>query len=263
MDRHQMHVDLLEGRFLNMLVRHSGARNILEIGMFTGYSAPMMSEALPENGHVTTCEINPKAEAIARKYFAESPHGNKITIRMGRALETIKTLSGPFDLVFIDADKPNYCNYYEATFPLVRPGGLIVGDNVLWSGKVLDSKETKVRESVIYVLKKCKRGVPFRAKVWSTAQRLVMLGYILKTTTEENYASLNLVHSCWTDRGGDCEIGHACAHDYFLDHRARHHRIDHRRRSHSHVFTTGQCAIPSGWSHFFHPGSDSGSLRLL
>src|SRR5438874_11694040 len=85
----------------------------------------------------------------------------------------------------------------------------------------------------------------------------------LPISTEENYASLNLVHSCWTDRGGDCEIGHACAHDYFLDHRARHHRIDHRRRSHSHVFTTGQCAIPSGWSHFFHPGSDSGSLHLL
>lgn len=150
MDRPQMQVGLLEGRFLKMLVRLTGARNILEIGMFTGYSALMMSEALPENGHVTTCEINPKAEAIARKYFAESPHGNKITIRMGRALETIKTLSGPFDLVFIDADKPNYCNYYEATFPLVRPGGLIVGDNVLWSGKVLDPKDDDTRAIVAF-----------------------------------------------------------------------------------------------------------------
>ena len=150
MDRPQMQVGLLEGRFLKMLVRLTGARNILEIGMFTGYSALMMSEALPENGRVTTCEINPKAEAIARKYFADSPHGNKITVRMGCALETIKTLSGPFDLVFIDADKPNYCNYYEASFPLVRPGGLIVGDNVLWSGKVLDPKDDDTRAIVAF-----------------------------------------------------------------------------------------------------------------
>lgn len=150
MDRPQMQVGLLEGRFLKMLVRFSGARSVLEIGMFTGYSALMMAEGLPDDGHLITCEIDPKAEAIAAKYFSESPHGPKITIRMGSALETIKTLSGPFDLVFIDADKPNYCNYYAACFPLVKPGGLIVGDNVLWSGKVVDPKDDDTRAIVAF-----------------------------------------------------------------------------------------------------------------
>jgi caffeoyl-CoA O-methyltransferase len=150
MDRPQMQVGLLEGRFLKMLARLNGARNILEIGMFTGYSALMMAEALPDNGRLITCEIDPKAEAIARKYFAESPHGKKIDIRMGPALETIKTLPGPFDLVFIDADKPNYCNYYQACFPSVKPGGLIVGDNVLWSGKVIDPQDDDTRAIVAF-----------------------------------------------------------------------------------------------------------------
>ena len=151
MENPQMQVGLLEGRFLKMLVRLVGARNVLELGMFTGYSTLMMAEALPENGQVITCDINPKAEAIARKYFTESPHGKKISIRMGPALETIKTLSGQrFDLVFIDADKPNYCNYYEACFPLVKPGGLIVGDNVLWSGKVVDPQDDNTRAIVAF-----------------------------------------------------------------------------------------------------------------
>jgi predicted O-methyltransferase YrrM len=137
----QMQVDVIEGRFLQMLVRLSGAKSILELGMFTGYSALMMAEALPDDGHLITCGIDAKAEAIARRYFAESPHGNKITIRMGPALDTIKTLAGPLDLVFIDADKVNYSNYYEACLPLLKSGGLVVADNVLWSGKVVDPKD--------------------------------------------------------------------------------------------------------------------------
>lgn len=141
MDRPQMQVDAIEGRFLQMLVRLTGARTILEVGMFTGYSALMMAEGLPENGRLITCEIDPKAEAIARRYFAESPYGYKIAVRMGPALETIETLSDPLDLVFIDADKTNYSNYYKATLPLLKPGGLIIADNVLWSGKVLDPKD--------------------------------------------------------------------------------------------------------------------------
>ena len=141
MQRPQMQVDVIEGRFLQMLVRLSGAKSILELGMFTGYSALMMAEALPDDGHLITCEIDPKAEAIARRYFAESPHRDKITIRMGPALDTIKTLAGPLDLVFIDADKPNYSNYYEACLPLLKSGGLVVADNVLWSGKVVDPKD--------------------------------------------------------------------------------------------------------------------------
>lgn len=133
----QMQVGRIEGRFLKMLVRLTGARRILEIGMFTGYSALMMAEGLPDDGRIITCDVDPKAEAIARRYFAESPNGHKIEIRMGPALETIKALTDSLDMVFIDADKGNYSNYYEAVFPLVKPGGLIVADNVLWSGRVL------------------------------------------------------------------------------------------------------------------------------
>lgn len=141
MKRPEMQVGLIEGRFLQMLIRLIGARNILELGMFTGYSTLMMAEALPDDGRLITCEIDPTAEAIARRYFTESAHGNKITIRMGNALETIKTLSHSIDLLFIDADKVNYSNYYRSCFDMVRPGGLIIGDNVFWSGKVLDPKD--------------------------------------------------------------------------------------------------------------------------
>lgn len=138
MNSPQMQVGRIEGRFLKMLVRLTGSRRILEIGMFTGYSALMMAEGLPDDGHLITCDVDPKAEAIARRYFNESPDAHKIEIRMGPALDTIKSLSEPIDMVFIDADKTNYSNYYEAVMPLVKPGGLIVADNVLWSGRVLD-----------------------------------------------------------------------------------------------------------------------------
>jgi caffeoyl-CoA O-methyltransferase len=130
----QMQVGRVEGTFLKLLVRISRAKRVLEIGMFTGYSGLMIAEGLPEDG-------DPKAEAMAKRYFAESPHGKKIQVRIGPALETIKTLKGPIDMVFIDADKQNYSNYYDAVFPLLRKGGLLVADNVLWSGKVLDPKE--------------------------------------------------------------------------------------------------------------------------
>jgi len=146
----QMQVDVIEGRFLQMLVRLSSAKSILELGMFTGYSALMMAEALPDDGHLITCEIDPKAEAIARRYFAESPHRDKITIRMGPALDTIKTLADPLDLVFIDADKVNYSNYYEACLPLLKSGGLVVADNVLWSGKVLHPKDADDHAIVVF-----------------------------------------------------------------------------------------------------------------
>src|SRR5256714_4160443 len=141
MDWPQMQVDAIEGRFLKMLVRLTGARTILEIGTFTGYSALMLAEGLPDDGRLITCEVDPKAEAIARRYFSESRHGSKITLRVGPALEPFKTLSDPLDLVFIDADKANYSNYYEASLPLLKPGGLIIADNVLWSGKVLDPQD--------------------------------------------------------------------------------------------------------------------------
>lgn len=150
MESPQMQVGLIEGRFLQMLVRLTNSRNVLEIGMFTGYSTLMMAEALPDNGGLITCEINPKAEAIARKYFAESPHGQKIAVRMGPALDTIKALSGPFDMIFIDADKTNYSNYYKACFPLLKDGGLLIGDNALWNGKVIDPTDDDARAIVAF-----------------------------------------------------------------------------------------------------------------
>src|SRR4030095_9698284 len=107
----------IEGRFLKILVQLTDARRVLEIGTFTGYSALMMAEGLPPEGSLITCEIDPKAEEIARRYFAESPHGHKIELRMGAALETIARLTETLDLVFIDADKTNYPNYYEACLP--------------------------------------------------------------------------------------------------------------------------------------------------
>jgi caffeoyl-CoA O-methyltransferase len=116
--------------------------------MFTGYSGLMIASGLPEDGELVTCDVDPKAQEIARRYFARSPHGRKITIRMGPALETIRALKGPLDFVFIDADKQNYTAYYDAVVPLLSPRGLIVIDNVLWSGKVLAPKEETDRAIV-------------------------------------------------------------------------------------------------------------------
>jgi caffeoyl-CoA O-methyltransferase len=135
----QMMVGRLEGGFLAALVRLTGAKRILELGTFTGYSSISMASALPEDGRITTCDVDPDATAIARRYMDESGHGDKIEIRLGPALETIETLDGPFDLVFIDADKPNYEKYYEAVLPLLADGGLLVADNVLWSGRVVEA----------------------------------------------------------------------------------------------------------------------------
>jgi caffeoyl-CoA O-methyltransferase len=134
----QMMVGRIEGQFLATLVRLLGAKRVLELGTFTGYSSISMASALPPEGRVITCDVDPEATAIARRYMDESGHGDKIEIKVGPALETIETLEGPFDLVFIDADKPNYVNYYEAALPLLAERGLLVADNVLWSGRVVE-----------------------------------------------------------------------------------------------------------------------------
>ena len=144
----QMQVGRIEGQFLKLLVKLIGARRALEIGMFTGYSGLMIAEGLPRDGRLVTCDVDPKAEEIARRYFSESPHGSKIEVRMGPALDTIRTLSSPIDFVFIDADKENYTNYWEACVPLMRRGGLIVADNVLWSGRVVDPQDDVTRAIV-------------------------------------------------------------------------------------------------------------------
>jgi caffeoyl-CoA O-methyltransferase len=126
-----------EGWFLHMLALTLGARRIVEVGTFTGFGAIMMAAALPDDGQLITCEVDPECIAIARGFFERSPDARKITLREGPGVETLKTLQGPIDLVFIDADKENYVNYYEATLPLLAPNGLIVADNVLWRGRVL------------------------------------------------------------------------------------------------------------------------------
>jgi caffeoyl-CoA O-methyltransferase len=134
----QMLTGRIEGRLLKLLALLTGAKRILEIGTFSGYSALSMAEALPPDGELVTCDLNPVNLALARQYFARSPDGKKIRIEEGPALDSIARLSGPFDMVFIDADKSNYLNYYEAVLPKTRSGGLIAIDNVLWSGRVLD-----------------------------------------------------------------------------------------------------------------------------
>jgi caffeoyl-CoA O-methyltransferase len=135
---HGMMVGLLEGRFLETLVWLSGARRILEIGAFTGYSALSMAAALPPDGRLVTCEVSAERAEVCRRHFDESPWGDQIEIRVGPALDSLATLDGPFDLAFIDADKTNYRNYYEAVVPKLAERGLIAVDNVLWSGRVLD-----------------------------------------------------------------------------------------------------------------------------
>jgi caffeoyl-CoA O-methyltransferase len=140
-NRARMLTGHIEGALLRMLVQALGARRVLELGTFTGYSALSMAMGLPDNGRVITCDIDPETTQIARDFWARSVHGAKIELRLGPAPETIRSLDGPLDFVFIDADKANYIAYWDAVLPKVRPGGLIAADNVLWSGRVLDPKE--------------------------------------------------------------------------------------------------------------------------
>lgn len=140
-----MQVGHVEGAFLRLLVQLTQARRILEIGTFTGYSALVMAEGLPPDGRLIACDIDPETTAIARRYWARSSHGGKIDLRIGNALDTLSSLKVAFDLVFIDADKENYTAYWNACVPKVRRGGLLVVDNVLWSGCVLRPKDATDR----------------------------------------------------------------------------------------------------------------------
>jgi len=138
----QMQVGKLEGSFLRMLVAITSAHRILELGTFTGYSSLVMASALPKLGKLITCDIDAKNTKIAQEFWAKTPYGDKIELKIGPAIETMNSLLyQSFDLVFIDADKANYINYWDNAVPLVRQGGLIVVDNVLWSGRVLDPQE--------------------------------------------------------------------------------------------------------------------------
>ncbi len=133
----EMMVGTLEGRFLTMLVAMLRPQVVLEIGTFTGYSALSMAEALPPGGRVITCDISEEHVAIARRHISQTPLGDLIDVRVGDALDTIERLDGPFDLVFIDANKTGYLAHYEAVLPKLSPTGVIAVDNVLWSGRVL------------------------------------------------------------------------------------------------------------------------------
>ncbi len=141
MDAPQMLTGRVEGRLLKLLVQLCRPRLILEVGTFTGYSALSMAEGLGPDGRIVTCEIDPRAQKVAQEAFDASPHGSKIEIRMGPALDTIRRLDAEIDLSFIDADKEHYPEYYEAVLERTRPGGLLVLDNMLWSGKVLDPQD--------------------------------------------------------------------------------------------------------------------------
>jgi caffeoyl-CoA O-methyltransferase len=138
----------LQGRILSMISFMISPTNILEIGTYTGYSALCLCEGLKPGGKLTTIDINDELEARVRKYFDASAHGDKIDFRIGNALEIIPRLDVKFDLVFIDADKENYSRYFDLVFNSVTLGGYILADNVLWSGKVLDTKPDKDTRSI-------------------------------------------------------------------------------------------------------------------
>lgn len=138
-DNPNMQVGRVEGALLRNLVGLIGARRVLEIGTFTGYSALCMADALPADGTLVTCDRDESVVAIARTFFARSPHGHKIEVRVGDALETLRSYEATdeLDLAFIDADKARYVDYYDLIVPRLRKGGLLVADNTLWSGRVL------------------------------------------------------------------------------------------------------------------------------
>jgi predicted O-methyltransferase YrrM len=143
----RMQIAVEEGAFLAMLVKLIGARRVLEVGTFTGYSSTAMAMALPPDGRIVCCDISQEFTDVARRYWAEAGVADRVELRLGPAIETLDDLladggAATFDLAFIDADKPNYAGYVERAIRLVRPSGLIAIDNVLWSGRVIDPTET-------------------------------------------------------------------------------------------------------------------------
>ena len=133
----------VQGRILSMISNMVKPKRILEIGTYTGYSAICLSEGLEENGELHTIEVNEELEPMIRRYFEKAGIEHLTTLHIGKALEIIENLEGDFDLVFIDADKTNYLNYYKSILPRVNQSGIIIADNVLWSGKVIDKSELK------------------------------------------------------------------------------------------------------------------------
>ncbi len=136
-----MQIGADQGQFMQLLVQAIGARRCLEIGTYTGYSALAVALALPEDGRLICCDISEEWTAVGKPFWKKAGVEKKIDLRIGPALQTLKGLKGPFDFVFIDADKPNYLQYYEGCLPLVRKNGIIAIDNTLWSGAVADPSQ--------------------------------------------------------------------------------------------------------------------------
>jgi caffeoyl-CoA O-methyltransferase len=175
MESPQMIVGPLEGAFLKMMTQLVQAARVLEIGMFTGYSALCFAEALPADGRVITCEIDEESAALARTYMKRSPVGKKVEIRMGPALDTMRSLEGPFDLIFIDADKTNYVNYYRRALDLLSPRGVILIDNVLWNGDVLKQPAPDERTAAIQELNRTVSSDPLVSAVLVTIRDGVLV----------------------------------------------------------------------------------------
>jgi predicted O-methyltransferase YrrM len=138
-----------QGRVLSMLSHMIQPEKVLEIGTYTGYSALCLAEGLKEKGHLTTIDVNEELEDFVASYIEKAGMGDRITQLIGDAIDIIPTLDEQFDIVFIDADKKNYCNYYDLVFDKVKSGGYIIADNVLWSGKVLEDYDSLDRETKI------------------------------------------------------------------------------------------------------------------
>lgn len=145
----------VQGRFLTMLVQMLGARKVLELGTFTGYSAVCLAMGLPEDGHLDTLEVNDELEDLVLEGFSRAGLSGRITLHIGDAVETLKRLSRDmhgagdlYDMVYIDANKREYCEYYELVFGMVRPGGFILADNVLWDGKVFEDPMPQDRQTL-------------------------------------------------------------------------------------------------------------------
>ena len=138
----------VQGKFLEMISYMIRPKCILEIGTFTGYSAIAMAKGLSKGGKVITIEVNEEMESFAKEYINKAGMSDRIELKMGDALKIIPELSDVVDLVFIDADKEQYVDYYELVIPKLKPGGIILADNVLWSGKVLESDAKSDKETM-------------------------------------------------------------------------------------------------------------------
>jgi caffeoyl-CoA O-methyltransferase len=144
----RMQISPEQGQFMGLLARLMGARRCLEIGVFTGYSSLALALALPDDGRIVACDVSDRWTSVARRYWAAAGVAHKIDLRLATAMETLGHLlaagkGGSFDFVFIDADKENYVGYYERSLELLRPGGLVLADNSLWSGRVADPENAE------------------------------------------------------------------------------------------------------------------------